>query len=185
MTIQKTRKKRATKMEANVASDLGGRKTFLSGAGDEKADVVVAKKMRMIDGVLHETSKFSFRVEVKTTEHGHYTFHVADWLATVHAAEKAGEIPVFVIKLSIRTSPMTFAVIQNSFFKELYGEAELATKDIGKKTIRVTRTVRSNGWAIGACPHRRLWLQTGVQGSKKGDVVIVEYRDFLQLVERA
>lgn len=183
MASQKIRKKRATRAEVEVAADLGGRKTFLSGAGDEKADVVVERKVRMLDGVLHETSMLSFRAEVKTTESEVYTLHVTDWIATVHAAEKSSQIPVFVIKLSIRTAPMMFAVIQHSFFKELYSEVEMDTKDVGKKTLRVTRSVRTRGWAWGACPHRRVWLQTGNQNSKKGDIVIIEYHDFLKLVK--
>lgn len=193
MTSQKIRKKRATQAERKIAADLGGRKTFLSGAGDEKADVTVPHRVTLSGGELREITKFSFRVESKTTESDGYTLSAKDWNDVVNAADKAGQIPVFVMEISLRASPIKLAAIPHSFFRELYGDPEPEDlNDIGKKSLRVTRRVRTRGWGMGAVPHRSLWFRlprpgepTGAVPGKKGRIVIIEYNDLLQLVRKA
>lgn len=173
-------RKRATQAERSTADDLGGRRTFLSGAGDEKADVSVPRQFSVVDGVLRETTKFSFRAEVKTTASDGYTLHHLDWLAVVQAASKSGQIPIFVMKISLKSSPFTRVAIPYALFRDLYGEAYSATGDINKKTIRVTRKVLLYGQGVGEVPHRRVYL-TG----RGGDIVLLDYQDFLRLVMKA
>lgn len=188
MTIQRRRKKRATAAERQTASDLGGRKTFLSGAGDEKADVVVPSRVQITDGVLRDSSLFTFRVEVKTTRDSGYSLSSSDWQKLLVAADKAGQAPVFVMEIGIGSLAEygKFAAIHSNFFSELTGwsSVPLATKDIGRRSIKVGRGVRTDGWGAGNIPCRRLWLKLDLERpGKKGDITIIAYSDLLRLVQ--
>jgi hypothetical protein len=189
MTIQKRRKARATAAEQKIANDLGGRKTFLSGAGDEKADVVVPSRVQISNGVLHDSSLFSFRIEVKTTHNSKYTLSSSDWEKLLVAAEKAGQAPVFVMEIGIGSPSayMKFAAINSDFFQELTGwnqTPRLTKKDTGRRSMEISRGIRTDGWKVGNTPCRRVWFQLSTP-SKKGDITIIAYDDFLRLVQAA
>lgn len=103
-----------------MAADLGGHRTFNSGAGDEKGDAVVPHRVTQTGGSLREVTKLALRIESKTTEAASYTFHVLDWIKLVDAALANGELPVFHIQVLTRSTPVDFVVIQSSFFRELF-----------------------------------------------------------------
>jgi hypothetical protein len=194
MTIQKRRKKRATLAEKKTAAALGGRRTFLSGAGDEKGDGVVPHGMKIEDGVLSETTLFAFRIEQKTTRSDSYTLNSQDWEKILVPAEKAGQAPLFVMEIGIGTVTdyAKFVAIRTNLFTELTGwDPPLATKDIGRNSLKVKRGVRTDGWGAGNIPCRRIYLKvhnpTTLKRSlsRKGDLTILAFDDLLRLVKHA
>ncbi len=103
----------ARKFEDKIASDLGGRRIFLSGAGFDKGDIRVGRRYKGTgDGFAHAAEDLTFRVEAKTTKHDHYTFRRQDWLDVMRAALPCGEHPVFAIGL--REARFAFVVIASS-----------------------------------------------------------------------
>ncbi len=98
-TARKT-KKLATKAEREIATSLGGRLTFNSGAGDEKGDSRVAQRFSVEGGQRVETVPIPMRIENKTTTRSLYRLHVRDWWKLRVAAGKAGENPLFHARTS-------------------------------------------------------------------------------------
>lgn len=101
MTAKSDRKKIALH-ERRLATELGGRKTFASGAGDEKADGRVAQRYAMIGSVPSPTVRFPLRIESKMTSRSAYTMSAADWEKLLLAANRAGEHPLFHICITVQ-----------------------------------------------------------------------------------
>jgi len=174
MKTPKQRKHSATKAEIEVAKDLGGRKTFLSGAGMDKADVVVGSKFATIDGRLQELPGLTFRIEVKTTAADSFTFKIQDWIDVVASADKAGQIPVFVIKTSIDALARSYAVVPYALISEKLGAIPISSGDELKKSTKIGPTSLSEYWCLNQL--RRVTLSE----RKKHDVVIMEYARFVE-----
>jgi len=104
-----------------VISSLGGRRTFNSGAGDEKGDGRVAQRYTKQDGVVTPTELWTIRMESKTTSATQYRLRAADFHDLWVAAAAAAEIPVFHIQLCTMTAPVDFAVVQSGLGDELFG----------------------------------------------------------------
>jgi len=100
MTAKSDRKKIALH-ERRLATELGGRKTFASGAGDEKADGRVAQRYAMIGSVPSPTVRFPLRIESKMTSRSAYTMSADDWEKLLLAASRAGEYPLFHICITV------------------------------------------------------------------------------------
>lgn len=185
MTTQKSIRKRATKSEFKVASDLDGRRTPLSGAGVEKADVVVARKVVFKDGILRESDDRCYRAEVKTTEARYYSFSSLSWLKVVQAALKKDEIPLFVITVNLRTMPEMFVAITSRFFSEINPPGGLPPdmKSVGRKSIQVSRAVLDR--EMNKIKYRRMVFDTGHLATSRNDICILGYNDFLSLIEKA
>ncbi len=116
MTARK-RKRRATAVERTVIESLGGRRTFNSGAGDEKAD----GRVRPSYDAAGRTSAVAIRMENKTTSTAAYRLRGVDWHDLWVAAVGAGEIPVFHIQLCTFTAPLDLVVIPIAWGSELLG----------------------------------------------------------------
>ena len=170
-------KKRATRVERQVADALGGRRVPLSGSGMEKGDVNVAHKVTQVGGEITETSLFAFRVEVKTTGSHSFTLRARDWYDVVVAAGKAGQIPLMVIE--VRPVPhqrYRMVVMRANFYRGLRG-------DIGpddRWSPASSTVVHSSTVPLDGLKMRRMSL-----ACTDGDVALVEYNDFLQLVRAA
>lgn len=185
MSSQKAIRKRATRSEFKVAADLGGRRTPLSGAGVEKADVAVSRKISFKDGILHESDDKCYRVEVKTTEAKYYSFASTSWLKVVQAALKKDEIPLFVITVNLRTMPEMFAAITNRFFSEINPPGGLPpdVKSVGRKSIQVSRSVLDR--EINSIKYHRMVFDTGHLTTSRSDICLLSYNDLLSLIEKA
>lgn len=121
MSTTRTRKRRATRVEKNAITSLGGRRTFNSGAGDEKGDGRVAQRYAEVDGAVAATNIWTIRMESKTTSAKSYRLRAADFHDLWVAAMAAAEIPVFHIQLCTMTAPLDLAVIQSGLGDELFG----------------------------------------------------------------
>lgn len=100
MARSKKAARRAVKREEEkVAKTLGGRRTFLSGAGNEKGDGVVPHTYQIEDGIPIEQEEWAFRIENKMTEKTGYRLKGNDWAKHLAAARRAGETPLFVVRL--------------------------------------------------------------------------------------
>lgn len=94
--------KRATRrIERELAVELGGRTLFNSGAGDDKADVVVTPKVTLDTNGVPHFSGGGLRVESKVTSKTTYALSQNTWLKTRQAA-RGGETPVMQIITNVR-----------------------------------------------------------------------------------
>lgn len=141
LATQKQRKRRSAKVEKAVASELGGRRTFNSGAGDEKGDAEVPHRVTQTGGRLEDVTKMAFRIESKTTANPVYRLYQTDWLKLVQAAATNGQLPVFHIQLDTMGRPLDAVVIQQSFFRELFGIAPMNLGDADVRTVSITKTM--------------------------------------------
>lgn len=116
----------AKRFEVQIAEDLGGRRVFLSGAGDEKADVRVGRRFKKTDDGIVPTEGRTFRIEAKTTSRSHYSFKVVDWDDVARAANRAGEEPIFAVSFSAARN-QDYVLIRSSFAAELGFNALLPT----------------------------------------------------------
>lgn len=96
MTTTKQRKRKATRFERMGAAAVGGRRTFNSGAGDEKADARAVGRFRIES---KSTSKISFNLT--------RTMYEDLW----RVAKSAGEIPLFMIQFRMQGTSRPFEVV--------------------------------------------------------------------------
>jgi hypothetical protein len=103
----KKQKREATNEERLLARRLGGRRTFNSGAGDEKGDGRVMGR---------------FRIESKYTNSPSYRLTGKEFYKLWYEATMAGEEPVFVVRLPIPGTLSTYRLvaIQKSYAKEIF-----------------------------------------------------------------
>jgi len=176
MTTHRVRKNRYSKAERQVAEDLGGRRTRLSGAADEKADVVVPARARITDGTIQETNPFGIRAEVKTTSTASYTLRSADWEKLVQAASKSGQVPVFVVEIGIGRvgAYCKYAIVPRDFARELLGAPQPEPEDISSRRS-VTIDNRTG-------PVRQINLYTRSLLPRLGCVTALDYAKFLELL---
>ncbi len=181
-------KRRAVKAEEEkLASALGGRRTFNSGAGDEKGDARVHQTYQVVDGSPQETSEFAFRIESKTTEKvSGYRLNVKDWKKLRDAALGAGETPVFVVRMPrFLRGHLRLAVVPVSFANALLSVDKQTVSHMGKKrsfklsekvwnlcTSELPRTAEQD------VPHIRISIG---DGSKDYDLVVLEWEWFTHL----
>lgn len=100
MTARSNRKK-ISRHERRVATELGGRKTFASGAGDEKGDGRVAQRFAQTPTGVSRIVRYPLRIENKLTSHARYTMTALDWSKLADSAARLGEHPLFHITLSV------------------------------------------------------------------------------------
>jgi hypothetical protein len=179
-SIQKKRKATATKAEQRVADDLGGKRTFLSGAGDDKGDVKTSRRTKTkSSGEVVELP--NFRVEVKTTANGFFTFTHGDWSDIVRSAQRSGHIPLFVIQLA---SGSRIAAIPFWLFKQMHNQHEIPIKPehLGVKSMRVSSGILTQELIseAGVMKYLRLFLWTRSSSASEGRVVLLDYDDFLR-----
>ncbi len=119
MTAKSDRRK-ISRHERRVATELGGRKTFASGSGDEKGDGVVARQfIRTADGIT-VSPRISLRIENKITSHDYYTLTALDWEKISSAAARGGEEPFFHIQLTVPGIPaVELAIIRECLAHDL------------------------------------------------------------------
>jgi hypothetical protein len=100
MTAKSDRRK-ISRHEQRIAQQLGGRKTFASGSGDEKGDGRVKQKFTRTGGGLTSTVPFPLRIESKLTSKTSYTLSFRDWEKLHSAAIKFGEHPIFHVQITV------------------------------------------------------------------------------------
>lgn len=121
MRTTRQRRKRASRSEREVATDLGGRRTFLSGAGEEKADGRAAHRYQVVGGQREVIDRVGFRIENKTTESTKFTLSADMWGRTWRAAMADCEIPLFHIELDILALRLALLVIPLATYCEVVG----------------------------------------------------------------
>jgi len=176
MTEQKKRQRRAAREERKIASDIGGRRVFMSGAGPDKGDV----KSDLL------------RIEAKTTANSSFTFNSADWSDIVHSSDNSGKTPVFVIKLALKAFPFSVAILPRTFWLEM----EPAGRAIPMFGEAARSIVINRDWAkscpkdLAGHPFRQIQIDvqhcaSALMARKKGDLVIIEYSRFIELLRTA
>lgn len=188
MTRARKRKRIASRAEARVAEDLGGRKVFNSGAGSEKSDAQVPHRTRIVDGAPVETTLLALRIEVKTTSLAGFTLKSQDWADVVGAADKAGQLPVFVVKMrTLGGLPVDLVVIRTAFFTELTGETPEYSLDKHRSLLDKHRSLwlDANTWVtlLRGQGVRRVLLDRPTS-NKKSDVCLFSYDRFHELVRQ-
>jgi hypothetical protein len=180
VTSAKLRRRGVKKEEEYLARTLGGRRTFNSGAGDEKGDGRVAHTYQIVDGAPFERSEDAFRIESKTTASEGYRLAAVEWEKLQSAALRQSETPVFVIRLGTATGPMLrLAVVPTRYATGLL-------KVTPHYEARATKGHRltSNRWnqvtATPGTPHLRLLLEGT---SRQHDLVVISWAYFVQQTE--
>lgn len=178
---RKQLKKASVLAEQQVAERLGGRRTFNSGAGDEKADGRVVPKYAVSDGVVRELTQ-GFRIENKYTESRAIRLHVRQWVDLRRAALTAGETPVFHVR--IYGGYQELAVIDTEVFRSLVN-GRVDINDIEHKG-KLTVNLSMDKWAsvhnadASGLPHWRFILG---DVSKCFDLVAISLYHFYDLYE--
>ncbi|OHD24327.1 MAG: hypothetical protein A2Y38_09160 [Spirochaetes bacterium GWB1_59_5] len=156
MRTAKQRKRRASRVEAEIAEGLGGRRTFNSGAGDEKADGRVMARYAMGAGGKPEKTSTGIRIENKTTEKPYYVMRAVDWADVWRTAVSYGEIPLFHIQLCTGSNPVDIAVVSDVFFSEEVGPIP----DYIRKTVQTVSSYRTReDWMDTSCDCPTVLLQ--------------------------
>jgi hypothetical protein len=93
--------KKTARQERRVATELGGRRVPLSGAGAEKGDGRVAQQYTKTAEGIQETVGLTFRIENKMTGRDSYTLSSSDWDKLHRSATACGEHPLFHIELTV------------------------------------------------------------------------------------
>lgn len=116
----KTDRRKISSHERRIAMELGGRKTFASGSGDEKGDgVVVRQFVRTADGIT-VSPRIAIRIESKITNKDFYRLTSIDWEKLATAAEQRGEEPLFHIQLTVPgLHRIELAVIRRGLARDL------------------------------------------------------------------
>jgi hypothetical protein len=157
---RKTIRKTVKAEEGKLSADLGGRRTFNSGAGDEKGDGRVLRSFtRESDGVLSETQ--GYRIESKITKKTSRRLSIQTWLKIEEAAKKAGEVPIFSTTFILEGSaPFRLGVVDRRFGNAYLGALELSFA-VQKRRAR-TFTLDYQMTAIGGRLEFLLCGTTGV-----------------------
>lgn len=137
MKTTKQRKRRSRRVEKTIAQDLGGRLTFNSGAGDEKADCRVPHRYKGSAQGVVEATAIAIRVESKTTEKSKYTMMARDWADLWRSASLQGEIPVFHIQLDTHRDPLDLAFVTSALMAEF--TEDIAPSDGSSRAIVINR----------------------------------------------
>jgi hypothetical protein len=186
MTPQRKLKKKATAAEQKIATDLGGKRIFNSGAGMEKGDARVPH--RYLSG--ERSTLYAYRIESKYTETWRYTLNAQDWANIANAAATAGEFPVFHIQINSDYLPekAELVIIPTHLFEELAGHppenpgAEYANIRSVTLSARMWNTKRGPG-VPGLTDNVHMLLAKPTP--RRGDVVLLDYHDFKHLAARA
>jgi hypothetical protein len=137
-----------TELERRVAAELGGRKTFASGSGDEKGDARVAQRYATVEGQRAEQVRHPLRVECKTTRTLTYRISRDTWEKISSAARKALEQPVLYVRFEYTADrvrlPEEWIICRGSFLGELNLDVTDATLHVGEK-YPATALVRRGG----------------------------------------
>ena len=177
---QKRTKRLASAAERDFAAEIGGRRTFNSGAGLEKGDARVSKAYKNVGGMIVET-KPGFRIENKTTISNAYRLSATDWATLRGNAMRAGEEPVFHIRLNLACSDeFDLVVVTRAFYESLYGEGAART-DFAVDGARGFRISEAR-WAraveeLGEHPHLRGCIQE--RCGRAFDLVVMSRSDFM------
>lgn len=112
--------KKTARQERRVATELGGRRVPLSGAGAEKGDGRVAQKFARTSEGITETVALTLRIENKLTGKTSYTLSYDDWDKLYWSAMRVGENALFHIELHVPgIGQVALAVITETFAKFL------------------------------------------------------------------
>jgi hypothetical protein len=177
----KSERKKITRHERRLATELGGRKTFASGAGDEKADGRVAQKFRKVDGGMATTVRFPLRIESKMTSRTAYNLNVDDWEKLQGAADRAGEHPVFHIHLSVPgIGGVELAVVRESMADDL---GLPATRLWDRDEPCLSYNVSWARWS--ACGGGMLLRMKGKQYERTHHLAIIDYADFKNRIKES
>lgn len=167
MPSVKQLKRRSSKSEKAVAERLGGRRTFNSGTGLDKADGRVMGK---------------YRIENKITTKKSYALTFLDWKMLQSAAWESSEMPIFHITVkSHLVGDEQIVVLHKNDYETLFGMR--APEDV---VTRRSWTIRASDVADGSHPSVKLTGTTSLRlpsGAQGIQVVAVLYSDFLQRIE--
>ena len=180
MTAKSDRRK-ITRHERRLATELGGRKTFASGAGDEKGDGRVAQKYMLIGDVPSPTVRYPLRIESKVTSKSAYTMSALDWDKLVVASVRAGEHPLFHIRITVTgIGPVELALI-TSDLAAMLGVVVTRPWDRPKaaKSYQISWARWSSGYGAAT-----IELQGG-RGGLPDQLVLMDYLDFKNLMKDA
>lgn len=169
MPSAKQLKRRSTRSEKAVAERLGGRRTFNSGAGLDKADGRVMGK---------------YRIENKITTRSSYTLTHTDWMMLQTAAWESCEMPIFHIQMkSALIGTTEVVVLRAGDYEELF-QMQGALSDAPED--RKSWTIRACDVEDGSHPSVRLTGSMSLRMPKGSGVhvVAVLYTDFLQRIEK-
>lgn len=119
MTQTKHGRRKIARTERRVAVELGGRKTFASGSGDEKGDGRVPQQFTKTAGGIVPLRKYPLRIENKTTANHSYTLHADTWFTLKRAAVRAGEFPLMHLTLCDTGIRLQLAVLARDLAEEL------------------------------------------------------------------
>lgn len=161
MTTPKAMKRATRATERRVAAELGGRTTFCSGSGTEKADVRVDAAVRF-DGDRLVVSGAKFRVESKRTWTRKLTISHRTWVDVVMAA--GGAYPVIHIQLPL----YEFALVESSVFLPFLPEPRPEPSRFGCRSITLSSATR--------IPSR---FVLDIQPVHAADVCVLKWDDFL------
>jgi hypothetical protein len=171
-----TRHREAKRFELELAKDLDARRVFLSGAGDEKADVRRKAGFTQRDGAVVRSTALTFRAEAKTTQYDSYAFKAVDWFDVARAADGAGEIPVFAIRFLKLNEGL--AIARQSFMYELGIFAPEHSL-----TFPVEKSKRLRPVHRDSCEALRVLRPKHPGGASRPDVlVLTSYDNFIQRV---
>jgi hypothetical protein len=180
MTAKSDRKKIA-RHERQLATELGGRKTFASGAGDEKGDGRVAQRYMLIGNVPSPTVRYPMRIESKVTSKSAYTMSSEDWDKLVLAAMRAGEHPLFHIQITVPGIGHVELVLITSDLAAMLGVTVNRPWDRPRaaKSYQISWARWSSGYGPAA-----IELQ-GSRGSLPDQLVLMDYLDFKNIMKDA
>lgn len=117
----KTYRRSVKREEEKTAAALGGRRTFNSGAGDEKGDGRVPFSYQMVDGEPVPVSG-GYRLENKMTSKKSYRLSVKDWTKLSRAARREGEEPIFIIRVDRWDfTKRRLVILDHRFASSLFG----------------------------------------------------------------
>lgn len=173
MSSSKSERRRVRREEEEVARALGGRRTFNSGAGDEKGDGTVGRRYyRTEDGQLREVDAFAFRIENKMTRRPDYRLSAQDWEDLRNAAARSRQVPLFVVRVVHAGFPVRLVILDQAFARGLFEPGP--TQGFGKTArIRVEFSYTNP-------PHTTHKLATN---ARIYELVSLEWDWFLHLLE--
>jgi hypothetical protein len=143
MTQTKHGRRKISRMERRVATELGGRKTFASGSGDEKGDGRVPQRFTKTVGGIVPLLKYPLRIENKTTAGNAYALTTDTWFTLKRTALAAGEYPILHIMLLDTAFRLELAVLTLDLATELglvdqYNGTKLWGRDHAAKTHSIS-----------------------------------------------
>ena len=142
-------KRRTKAVERELAAELGGRRVFNSGAGEDKGDVVVRPQVTMDGDVPHYASA-GLRVESKITSKTAYSLTADTWLA-VRNASRGGELPVMqIITHARRPFHCEWAVMDYAVAGPLLLTCALSPKREDVRSYTISSPVRPPFGNLGA-----------------------------------